>query len=799
MPYFLRTLCPVAGISFRLLLCALFIYVLNAPQILFGQSGTVTVSGTVTDLESGDAIPGATVVLYAPDDDSLSNSLRGAVTNPYGFYSIPKVAEGNYRLVVRSLGYEEHMDSITLKAGTEGRRNITLLPSKTEGEVVTITADRSAEPETRQIGRVELPVEYLPRLPMLGGESDILRTLQLLPGVQQISEVSSGLYVRGGSPDQNLTLLDEVVVYNPSHLAGFLSTFNSDAVKDIELIKGAFPAKYGGRLSSVLDLTMREGTKEGFSGAGGVSLISSRLTVEGPISDRSTFMLSGRRFYLDILKNLIPNENEAPDYYFYDLNGKVNYQLTESDKLFFSAYHGRDVVTFNDDNDEVDVNWGNTTANLRWARIFSPSVFTNLSLSWTRYGFDAEIRDRDEYAGITQSFAVTTGIRDIRLKGNVQIFPHEDHIVEAGIEGTKHMSNVRAIETSFEDSTFVLPEGLGLQNAESLEASVYAQDEWKATDRLTLNVGGRVTWFEKGSYLYAEPRLSAAYRLNDMISLTGAYSQARQPIHLMIRNGLSLPTDTWFPATEKIKPGKADQGSLGIMGRIDEKGEWEYAIEGYYKKLDNMYEFADTASFSPFVQVEDQLTEGEGEAWGVELFLQKKLGAVTGWIGYTLSETLRTFPELNDGESFYPRYDRRHDVKIVLMYKLGESWDLGATWVYGTGQAYTVPTGQYVLLDPIYGNNFEENWFSSDYRYTKRNAFRLPAYHRLDVNFSHTFSWFDLPWRLSLNVYNVYNRRNVFSWYISQDYDPVANESRPVVKQLTLFPVIPTVGLSFEF
>lgn len=787
----------------RLLFGLLFFAFLSASHMLRGQTGTatVTMSGTITDAESGDAIPGATVVLYAPDDDSLSKSLRGAVTNPYGFYSIPKVAAGSYRLVVRSLGYDEYRDSVTLEPGGEGGRNITLFPSDVEGDVVTVTADRNAEPETRQISRVELPVEYLPRLPMLGGESDILRTLQLLPGVQQISEVSSGLYVRGGSPDQNLTLLDEVVVYNPSHLAGFLSTFNSDAIKNIELIKGAFPAKYGGRLSSVLDLTMREGTKEDFSGAGGISLISSRMTVEGPVSDKSTFMLSGRRFYLDLLKQLLPDEEEAPDYYFYDLNGKINYELGESDKLFFSAYHGRDVVSFDDDNDDIDVNWGNTTASLRWARILSPSAFTNLSLSWTRYGFDAELRDRDEEARITQSFAVTTGIRDLRLKGNIQLFPHERHIVEAGLEGTKHMSSVRAVEGASEDSTFTIPDSLGLQNAESYEASFYAQDEWKATDRLTLNIGGRVTWFEKGNYLYAEPRFSAAYRLTDILSLTGSYSQARQPIHLMIRNGLSLPTDTWFPATEKIKPGKSDQGSLGVMGRIDGKGEWEYTVEGYYKKLDNQYEFADTASFSPFVQVEDQLTEGEGEAWGVELFLQKKLGAVTGWVGYTLSETRRTFPELNDGDPFHPRYDRRHDVKIVLMYKLGESWDLGASWVYGTGQAYTAPSGQYVMLDPTdpfqSGSNLD--FYSTDYRYTKRNTFRLPAYHRLDVNFSHTFTWFKLPWRLSLNVYNLYNRRNVFAWYVTRTYNIETGEYGPAVKQLTLFPVIPTVGLSFEF
>lgn len=764
---------------------------------LFAQQ-QITISGIVTDGESGDAVPGATVILYASDDDSLKTQLRGAVTNPYGFFSIPKIDPGTYYMVVRSIGYAQYLTSISPEEGAT-RFDVAMTESQDDANSVTIVSDRSAEPETREIGRVDLPVEYLPKLPMFGGENDILRTLQLLPGVQQVSEISSGLYVRGGSADQNLTLLDEVVVYNPSHLAGFLSTFNSDAVKDITLIKGAFPAKYGGRLSSVLDLQMREGTKKEFSGAGGVSLISSRLTLEGPVSDKSTFMISGRRFYLDLLTKLLPDD-DIPGYYFYDLNGKINYELGESDKLFLSGYHGRDVVTFDDNYDIVDVNWGNTTANLRWARIVSSSLFTNLSLSWTSYDFDSRISDRDPSANLTQSFAVNSGIRDIRLKGNAQYYPHEDHIIETGLEGTWHRSSVRAVEVISGDSTYTIPEGLGLQNAKSFETSLYAQDEWKATDRLSLNIGGRLTWFEQGNYLYAEPRFSAVYSLTDRISLNGSYSEARQPVHLVVRNGLALPTDTWFPATERIKPGGSRQVSLGVTAPLDDNEAWHLTVDGYYKSLSNLYEFADTASFSPFVQVEDQLVEGEGEAWGVEFFLEKKLGDVTGWVGYTLAETERTFADLNEGRPFHPRYDRRHDIKVVFMYELGESWDFGATWVYGTGQAYSAPTGRYSISDPLYGGYQSQFGFSSSqYRYTERNGFRIPAYHRMDVNFSYKFSWFDVPWRLSLNVYNVYNRRNVFAWYLDEDYDFFTDEFRPTVKQFTLFPVIPTVGLSFEF
>lgn len=763
---------------------------------LSAEAQTATLSGIVTDSLSGDAIPGVTVVLYEENATETSPVLRGAAANVYGFYSIPGVAPGRYLMVVSSIGYRRHATVISVRVGGENRRDIRLVESSDEGEVVVVRGERETEPATRDVGTIELPVEYLPRLPMLGGESDILRTLQLLPGVQQVSEISSGLYVRGGSPDQNLTLLDEVVVYNPTHLAGFLSTFNSDAVKSIELIKGAFPAKYGSRLSSVLDLTMREGTKEGFSGAGGVSLISSRLTVEGPISDRSTFMLSGRRFYLDLLQKVLIDDEDAPDYYFYDLNGKVNYELGPSDKLYLSGYHGRDVVLFGDEFDDVDINWGNTTGNLRWGHIISPSAFSSLSLSWSSYEFNAAIQQRrGQNSNEFNTFGVNSGIRDIRLKERVQIFPHEDHIIETGAELTRHNSSVRAVEIVSGDSTFSIPDSLGLQNANSFEGAVYLQDEWKVNDRLAVNLGGRLTWFERGSYVYAEPRASAVYRLSPDLALSGSWAEARQPVHLVVRNGLSLPTDTWFPATEKIKPGFSRQVSLGALGSIDE-GTWDWSVETYYKSLGNLYEFADTASFSPFVQVEEQLVEGSGEAYGIELFLQKKIGDFTGWVGYTLAETRRTFADLNDGKPFNPRYDRRHDAKVVLMYQLGESWDFGMTWVYGTGQAYTVPTGKYIMVDPEYPDSYY--WDHTRNRYTERNGFRLPAYHRLDVNFSHTFEWFALPWRLSLNVYNVYNRRNVFSWYLSSDYDD-NGEVRPVIKQLTLFPIIPTFGLSFEF
>ncbi len=778
------------------------LFLLLSAGPLLAQSSTVTISGVVTDVESGDAVPGATVMLFAADDNALSKVVRGAVTNTYGFYSIPKVEAKSWRMVVRSLGYRDAVQSIDVKE-EKARFDVAISETEEAGETVTVTADRTVGPPTRQISTITLNTDYLDRLPMLGGESDILRTLQLMPGVQQSTEISSGLYVRGGSPDQNLTLLDEVVIYNPSHLGGFLSTFNSDAIKDVRLIKGAFPAQYGGRLASVLDLTMREGTKKDFSGSGGISLISSRLTVEGPISDRSTFMLSGRRFYADIIKNLIAGgDSDIPDYLFYDLNGKTNYEISESDKLFLSVYHGRDLLDFTDNSDQIDIGWGNTTGNLRWAHIFSSSLFTNFSLSYSGYDFSAEIGERsgsfDDENSPWGRFLAESSINDIRVRGEGQYFPDEDHIVRFGVEGVRHSFGTRLIDTVLGATQKIssLPSSVGKSTSEAVEAAMYAQDEWQATDRLALNVGGRLAWFQEGSYFYGEPRLSGTYALTNTTQLTSALALVHQPLHLVSRNDLALPTDTWFSASEKIRPGKAWQGSLGLQGNFGD-GEFGYSVEAYYKDMQHLYEYSDTAGFTLFVKPEEQLTEGTGKAYGVEFFLEKKIGRLTGWLGYTFAKTERTFPELNNGEAYSPRYDRRHDASIVLTYRLGESWEMGATWVYGTGQAFTVPTGSFYHTSVDYNLGFDDYYYTS-YRYTKRNAFRLPSYHRMDVNFSHSFKWFSLPFRLSLNVYNLYNRKNVFFWSIDQ-YNPETGEQEPTIRQYSLFPILPTFGLSFTF
>lgn len=764
-----------------------------------GFSQTFSVAGVVSDSVSGEVVIGASVALRRDTIRSSKSLVGGSVANKFGFYSISNVPAGEYYLMIRSLGYKDAVIPITIGGGQSAiRRNIQLMAQDIRGQTVTVTADRSTE-GTATVSTVTIDPVFIQHLPSLGGETDIFRALQLLPGVKSVSELSSGLYVRGGSPDQNLTLLDGVIVYNPSHLGGFLSTFNSDAVRDIKLIKGGMPAEYGGRLSSVLDLTMREGTKEKISGTAGVSLINSRLTVEGPLGNDATFMVSGRRMYLDLILLAATNPDDVPRYYFYDLNGKVNVKLGENDRLYASGYFGSDVLSGPPrDKNIFDISWGNATGNLRWTHIISSELFTNFSAIFTNYSFSTEFQDRNDSGRVSSAFKSLSGVRDFMLRGEMQYIPNSDHVVKAGLELVEHRFRAD-VTAEFADFPKIERDPTILN---AIDASIYLQDEWSISSQLAANIGARLHYFEGGNLLRAEPRLALAYNLTDELKLTASYSIANQFLHLISRNDIALPTDVWFPSTATLKPSDAVQGVLGLETKLFD-GEYLVSLEGYYKKMHNLLEYKDTATISLDVPLESSFTSGTGDAYGVELFINKRVGAVTGWIGYTLSWTKRLFPELNRGRSFYPRYDRRHDVSVVLTYRLGESWEFGATWIYGTGQAYTMATGQYEFV-PLEDN--PDQGFYSTVRlndYTERNGYRIPAFHKLDLNFTHLYSWFGLPWQFSINIYNAYNHRNVFAQYIDTEYsyDPQTGQdtTKTVLKQLTLFPLIPTFGLSFKF
>lgn len=770
----------------HLMIAAFALLFLSALQL---QASTI--SGTVVEKGSKEVVVGATVALHRDSLVAGRKPLRGAYTNRYGFYSISGIEPGTYAVVVSSVGYAPYVTAVVITDETQQvGLDVEMRPKDIRSAEVVVTAERSSTALERQ-SVITIAPSFIKEMPAIGGEVDVFRVLQLLPGVKSASELSAGLYVRGGSPDQNLVLLDGVTVYNPSHLGGFLSSFHADALRDVKLLKGAFPAEYGGRLSSVIDITMKEGNAERIKGSGSVSLIASGLQIDGPVDSTTTFMVSGRRFYLDLLVGLgsmlAADPGPIPQYYFYDLNMKLNKRLGQNDRLFLSGYFGRDVLSSGDDTTGTfDVGWGNATANLRWAHIINAEMFTSTSLIYTDYTFGTELSSRDYQTGREASFGVRSRIRDLTLRSELQWSAAADHLVKTGIDVTRHnfLSSVGGslieIDTSFIRAGDII----------SVDAALYAQDEWTITDVLRANLGGRLYWFQQGGWLRFEPRASMSYDLTPTSSLTGSFAIAHQFLHLIVRNDVSLPTDVWFPSTSKIQPSRSVQGVLGYQTSFDDN-TWRFTAETYYKTMENLYEYRDDAEFTLGVPLESQFTSGSGRAYGLELFLQRQLGDLTGWIGYTLAWTERTFPELNGGKTFTPRYDRRHDVSIALQYRIGETWRLGATWQYATGAAYTVPSAQYLTGELNWGN-------SQDY-FTERNAFRIAPFHKLDLNLINEFEMFDLPWEFSINIYNVYNRRNPFALYSNMERDDATGEYVKKFKQITLFPIIPTVGLRFSF
>ncbi len=761
----------------------LLVIKLNAEKTFF------TISGVVTDKISGEYVIGLNIAIL-PTDTTSQTPVAGTFTNKFGFYSIPRIKTGSYILRVTGIGYQPFFQKITGRSNEELKIDIALEKVDIKLEEIQVEAERYIS-STSTISTVSINPMFITKVPSLGSEIDIFRTLQLLPGVSSSSELNSGLYIRGGSPDQNLILLDGVIVYNPNHLFGFLSTFNNDAIKDIKLIKGGFPAEYGGRLSSVLDLNMKEGTKEKFSGSAGISLISSRLTLEGPITENSTFMVSGRRMYLDVITSLLyPNSNDIPSYYFYDLNAKINYKLDKSNHLFLSGFFCRDVFATPEqkNEDNFNIKWGNATGNFRWMHIFSPQIFSNFSLIYTHYKFNSDFNTADS---LIPNFSTLSGIEDFTFRGEFQYFLNTDFTIKSGIEATNHRFEARANEWLIN----LINEEWGLDYKSSniinsLDAAFYIQNEWKINPFVETNFGGRLYYFQEAKYWSFEPRFLMTTKINEQSLIKTSLSLAHQFLHLITRNDFNLPTDLWFPSTETIKPGISWQVIFGyettLLG-----GDYLISAEIYYKDMFNLYEYKDDAEFSFGIPLETQFTKGKGWAYGLEIFLNKRFGKFTGWIGYTLAWTKRVFNELNEGRTFYPRYDRRHDINLVLTTDLSDDFEIGVTWIYGTGQAFTMPTGVYGFYD--YNSGFTS--FYTKYHFSERNGYRIPAYHRMDLNLIYKFQMFNLPFQLSLNVYNLYSRKNTFSMYVSYSEE----HQRYALKKITLFPIIPTLGLSFKF
>ncbi|WP_400194262.1 TonB-dependent receptor domain-containing protein [Hymenobacter sp. B81] len=776
----------------------------------------VTFSGYVRDASTGENLIGVAVVHPA--------SGQGTATNTYGFFSLTlPAADSTTRLLASYLGYQRQV--LALKSDKGKTLDIRLKPATSELQNVEIVGTKQEQiAQSTRMGTVNIPLNQIKAVPALFGERDVLKVLQLLPGVQSGAEGQNGLYVRGGSPDQNLILLDGTPVYNASHLFGFFSVFNADALNNVELVKGGFPARYGGRLSSVLDISMKEGNMQEFHGEGGIGLIASRVTLEGPIKkDTASFIVSARRTYIDVLtrplvsaalasQGIPRDERPKIGYYFYDFNAKVNWKLSPRDRLYLSAYTGRDAfyARFREGarNSEefsrinTELGWGNLTSALRWNHVVNDRLFANTHLTFSRYQFDVGVEQENRRRNPdnqleTEKFSLRylSNIRDWSIKSDFDYVPLPNHYVRFGGQYIWHQFRPGAVQAKSSDPNSNPNFTLG-KRVYGQEVGLYAEDDYKVTERLKVNGGLRLNGFAVQGKLFPslEPRLAARFLLTDEVALKASYARTSQFIHLLTNSGIGLPTDLWVPATPKIKPQRAQQFAVGAARNLRFHGEdYELSLEGYYKPMHNLIEFREGADFLGTTDNnwEDKVTSGRGWAYGGEVFVQKKSGRTTGWIGYTLAWSTRRFAELNQGQLYPFKYDRRHDASLVVIHQFSPTLRLSGTWVYGTGNAITLSRGRFLL-----GSDFGQ--FDD---YGPRNSYRMRAYHRMDLDLSKTKKkkWGEVV--NSFSLYNAYSRRNPYFMYYREGYtDQNGNvREKPGYRQISLFPILPSFSKNFNF
>ena len=775
----------------------------SARSVQVMQPSRYTISGFIRDSLNGETLIGATI--------SVKGQTKGISSNQYGFYSITLNA-GDYVLICSFVGFNSKL--ISLKLDGDKQIDFDLLPGVKLSEEVTVsTKKRDANVKNAQMGKFTLPIEQIKAIPAFLGEVDLLKTIQLLPGVRNAGEGSAGIYVRGGGPDQNLILLDDAPVYNTGHLFGFFSIFNSDAIKNVSLIKGGMPAQYGGRLSSVLDISMKEGNNQKLQVDGGIGLIASRFSIQGPLKkNRSSFIVSARRTYIDaMVKPFISKSSQfyGSGYYFYDLNAKVNYKISDRDRIYASGYFGRDVFDFVNGRQSLKVNipWGNATGTLRWNHVFNKKLFANTTAVYNNYNFNFKASQNDFV------IKLASGIRDISLKQDLDLYPFTGHKIKFGGIYTYHRFTPSVVSGQ-QDSVVFKPNNAQIKFAH--EAAVYVQDDWEINDKLKINAGLRYSWFRQigpykiyttddngnrtdstvfnsgaavKTYSGLEPRLTLRYAFNDETSLKASVTRNLQYIHLVSNAGTTLPTDIWVPSTYKVKPQISWLYAAGVFKNFRDN-MYETSIELYYKKMQNQIEYKEGYTPTTLEDTENFFTFGNGWSYGSEFFVNKTKGRLTGWIGYTLSWTWRKFPGLNDGDKYPAKYDRRNDMSIVAMSALNKKWRVAATFVYGSGNAATLPQRFYIIGGVL------------TQEYSRINEYRLPSYHRLDLSAiltpkrSERHKW-KSEWVFS--IYNAYSRLNPYFIYFDQSGNPYNGTLQIQAKQVSLFPIIPAVTWNFHF
>ena len=760
------------------------------PFWLSGQS-KYTISGYITDAGSGERLAGATVY--------NKSTGKGTATNTYGFFSLTE-KEGLYNLSFRFVGFREHTINLELKNDT--LINIALQHG-IEIEEVKISAQRQlrGNSELSVLNRQQVDMQMVESAPVILGERDILKTLQFMPGIKQGAENTAGYNVRGGSADQNLILLDGVPVYNVNHLMGFFSVFNTDAIKSAELIKGGIPARYGGRLSSVLDVTMKEGNMKKSRGVFSISPVAGRITYESPIkTDTSAFIVSLRRTFIDlpmVAFQKLNGDNYNFGYYFYDLNAKANWKFNPGNRLYLSFYTGTDKLFHNTresktDKSSYNYNWGNFTTVLRWNKMFSPKLFSNLALYYSR--FNHQQTGKAETEDTHTLFKTTTHLDDISFKADFDYYIQPQYTLRFGAKVSHLTFNPNIIQLKGENSDVSFNE----QNrSNARQAELYIENAFRF-GQLGLNIGSRVSGYFTGekSYIHFQPRLAANLHVTPSFSVSTSYTQMAQNMHLLTNSSLGMPTDLWVASTDKIGPQLSRQVTLGIA--YEPGQNFIFGVEGYYKKMNNVIRFDEGVAFLNPKESgwEDNVLVGEGKAFGVEFLTEKQKGRLTGIFSYTLSRSVRKFDALNRGNWFPFKYDRRHDISVLAEYKLNKLYNKSRSISVGftlqSGNNLSMPDTEIEgMLLP--GTDFADQpipWQNRRFTYSNPNNFKMPAFHHLDIGYnivkqkteSKSITW-------SFSVYNVYNRMNPWYYY----------KSGGIVKQVSLFPVIPSVGFKYEF
>ena len=740
----------------------------------------ITISGYVKDAATKEALIGASVV--------NTNTQTGTSTNQYGFFSLSASVTDTVEIIISYAGYTIQAKKITVKNNLQ----LTILLESLKGnlnEVIVSSGKTNRNVQKAQMGVIDVPLRAIKNLPVIFGERDVLKIIQLLPGVQAGQEGTTGFYVRGGNLDQNLVQLDEATVYNPNHLFGLFSTFNVNSINHVQLIKGGFPAEFGGRLSSILDITMKEGNKTKFQTEGGIGLLSNNLTFQGPIKkNKSSFIISARQSNINLY--LKPLTSAGNSYKFYDINAKMNYELGEHDHLFFSIFKGNDKAAYTGANSlNYDTDFGNSTGTLRWNHLFGSKIFSNTSIIYNDYHLGLATTQNNYYN------LLYTGIKDISAKTDFTITPNAKHKIKTGFTYTYHTLYPAAVSSRIPRSgNRITINKDSITKRYSNEMAFYMGDEYEASKKISINYGVRIPFFTASgkSYSFIEPRVTAKVSVNATTSVKASFTRMNQFLHLVPNSTSSIPTDIWLSSSPRIKPQNSNQIALGLFKNFSDNNI-EFSIEAYYKTMDNQVLFKEGTEILLATNLDSVITFGKGKSYGVELFVKKNFGKLTGWLSYTWSKTTQLFPELNRGLSFPSSFDRRHNFSLVGSYELNKRWTVSADFVFYSGKPFTLPAGRITV--PVNGSLYDGTF----YDFTSRNNVRLRTYHRLDISFSNKKTvkfWgkkYEREW--VFGAYNIYSRLNPYFVYLTTN----SFTKLPEARQVSLLPFIPSVSFNFKF